>query len=94
MWDDVAGHLALSYHCVAPDLPGFGRSKILGEYTRLLDGLARFVEQFRVTADIQLPVDLVAHDFGGPFAFVWAVRNPSAVRRIIAVNTLFFSDYR
>jgi haloalkane dehalogenase len=36
----------------------------------------------------------VAHDFGGPFAFAWAVKHPDAVRRMVAINTLFFSDYR
>src|SRR3954454_13868842 len=56
--------------------------------------LAQFVDQLRIAADIQPPLDLVAHDFGGPFAFAWAVRNPNAVRRMVAINTLFFRDYR
>ncbi len=94
MWEDVAGRLAASCHCFAPDLPGFGRSEIPRAYTRSLDGLARFVEELRVAAGLQPPIDFVAHDFGGPFAFAWAVRNPSAVRRMVAINTLFFSDYR
>src|SRR4051794_7663308 len=94
MWDDVAGRLASNFRCCAPDLPGFGLSEIPREYIRSLDGLARFVEQFRVAAEIQPSLDLVAHDFGGPFAFAWAIRNPNAVRRMVAINTVFFSDYR
>src|SRR5215204_5030240 len=94
MWEDVAGHLASCFHCAAPDLPGFGHSEIPREYSHSLDGLAQFIEQFQVAAGIQPPIDLVAHDFGGPFAFAWAIRNPSAVRRIVAINTAFFSDYR
>jgi haloalkane dehalogenase len=94
MWEDVAGRLASSCHCLAPDLPGFGRSEVPREYTRSLDGLARFVEALRVAANLRPPIDFVAHDFGGPFAFAWAVRNPSAVRRMVAINTLFSSDYR
>ena len=94
MWDDVAGRLASSFRCCAPDLPGFGLSEIPREYIRSLDGLAQFVEQFRVAAEIQPPLDLVAHDFGGPFAFAWAIRNPNAVRRMVTINTVFFSDYR
>jgi pimeloyl-ACP methyl ester carboxylesterase len=44
-------------------------------------------------ADVKQPIDLVAHDFDGPFGFAWAIRHPDAVRRIVAINTLFFSDY-
>src|SRR3954453_2180297 len=94
MGEDVAAHLESSFHCVAPDLPGFGHSEIPRDYARSLDGMAQFVEQFRVVAGLQPPLDLVAHDFGGPFAFALATRNPSAVRRIVAINTAFFSDYR
>jgi pimeloyl-ACP methyl ester carboxylesterase len=59
-----------------------------------LDGMARFVDQFLLAADIPRPLDLIAHDFGGPFAFAWAVKHPGAVRRMVAINTVFFSDYR
>jgi pimeloyl-ACP methyl ester carboxylesterase len=94
MWNDVAEVLAVNFHCFAPDLPGFGRSEVPSGYKRSLDGMAEFVESFRTAAEIQTPLDVVAHDFGGPFALAWAVKNPSAVRRIVAINTVFFSDYR
>ena len=58
MWEDVAAHLASSFHCVAPDLPGFGHSEIPRDYARSLDGMAPFVEQFRVVAGLQPPLDL------------------------------------
>jgi pimeloyl-ACP methyl ester carboxylesterase len=94
MWDDVASRLGTRFRCVAPDLPGFGRSGVPDGYTPSLDGMAQFVEQFLTAANIPRPLDLVAHDFGGPFAFAWAVKHPESVRRIIALNTVFFSDYR
>ncbi len=94
MWGDIAKTLAGSFKCFAPDLPGFGRSEIPRGYNRSLVGMAEFIEAFRVAAEIPAPLDLVAHDFGGPFALAWAVENPAAVRRMVAINTLFFSDYR
>jgi pimeloyl-ACP methyl ester carboxylesterase len=94
MWEGVAERLGESYRCIAPDLPGFGRSDVPAAFEPSLDGMARFVEQFLTAAAIGTPLDLVAHDFGGPFAFAWAVRHPQAVRRLVAINTLFFSDYR
>jgi pimeloyl-ACP methyl ester carboxylesterase len=93
MWDDVARRLGTRFRCIAPDLPGFGNSSVPGGYSRSLDGMAQFVEQFLTAANVPRPLDLVAHDFGGPFAFAWAVKHPDAVRRIVALNTVFFSDY-
>jgi haloalkane dehalogenase len=94
MWDGVADALAPRFRCIAPDLPGFGRSAVPARYDRSLQGMADFMEAFRNAAVVQGPLDLVAHDFGGPFALAWAIRHPDAVRRIVVINTVFFSDYR
>ena len=94
MWEGIAERLAAHYCCIAPDLPGFGHSEVPTNFERSLDGLAQFVEQLLDAATTERPVDVVAHDFGGPFAFAWAVKHREAVRRIVAINTLFFSDYR
>jgi haloalkane dehalogenase len=93
MWDYVAQRLGDRFTCFAVDLPGFGHSEIPRDYERSLDGLARFVETFRIAARIESPVNLVAHDFGGIFACAWAVRNPAAVKSAVVINAVFFSDY-
>jgi pimeloyl-ACP methyl ester carboxylesterase len=93
MWNDVASRLGARFRCIAPDLPGFGHSEVPDGYAPSLDGMAQFVEQFLTAANITRPLDLIAHDFGGPFAFAWAVKHPDAVRRLVAINTVFFSDY-
>jgi pimeloyl-ACP methyl ester carboxylesterase len=94
MWQGMAERLGAHCRCIAPDLPGFGHSQVPSGYHPTLDGMAQFVEQFLTAADVQRPIDLIAHDFGGPFAFAWAVKHPAAVRRLVAINTVFFSDYR
>ena len=94
MWEEVAQRLGRTCRCVAPDLPGFGHSEAPAGYQPSLDGMADFVEQFLLAAAIESPIDLIAHDFGGPFAFAWAVKHPGSVRRMVAINTVFFSDYR
>jgi pimeloyl-ACP methyl ester carboxylesterase len=94
MWEGVADRLRERYRCIAPDLPGFGHSEVPTSFQPSLDGMAQFVEQFLGAAAIERPIDLIAHDFGGPFAFAWAVKHPDAVRRLVAINTVFFSDYR
>jgi pimeloyl-ACP methyl ester carboxylesterase len=94
MWEGVAERLGSCYRCIAPDLPGFGHSDVPSGFEPSLDGMAQFVEQFLIAAGVAPPLDLIAHDFGGPFAFAWAVKHPNAVRRLVAINTVFFSDYR
>src|SRR5208283_5024659 len=79
MWEGVAGRLAARFHCIALDLPGFGRSEAPPALAPSLDGMAAFVERFRQSAEIGEPLDLVAHDFGGLFALAWAIRHPDKV---------------
>src|SRR5262249_6795201 len=93
MWEGLAKRLASRLRCIAPDLPGFGHSEVPTDYEPSLEGMAHFIEQLLRAADVKPPVDLIAHDFGGRFAFAWAIKHPSCVRRIVATNTAFFSDY-
>ena len=94
MWEGVAAALAAQFHCLAPDLPGFGHSEVPAGFAPSLAGMAEFVEALREAAGINAPLDLAAHDFGGPFALAWALRHPEQVRRIVLINTVFFADYR
>jgi pimeloyl-ACP methyl ester carboxylesterase len=94
MWEGIADRLVGRCQCIAPDLPGFGHSEVPSGFHPSLDGMAEFVEQFLVAAHVARPLDLITHDFGGPFGFAWAVKHPQAVRRLVAINTVFFSDYR
>ncbi len=94
MWEAVARDLAADYRCVAPDLPGFGKSELPRDFSPSLQAMARFVEAFRAAANLGAPVDIVMHDFGGPFGLAWAIENPDKVRRMVVIDTVFFSDYR
>jgi pimeloyl-ACP methyl ester carboxylesterase len=94
LWLDLIARLKDSFRCVAPDLPGFGRSGVPEGFECSLDGLAGFVEQFVNEAGLPTPLDLVVHDFGGIFGLAWAVRHAARVRRIVVMNTVFHTDYR
>jgi pimeloyl-ACP methyl ester carboxylesterase len=43
---------------------------------------------------ITQPLNLVVHDLGGPYGLAWAVKHPQKVKRLVIMNTVFFSDYR
>lgn len=94
LWDDVIGPMSERHRCLAPDLPGFGRSEAPRDFDGALETLGAWVDDLVVSLGIALPLDLVVHDFGGLFGIAWAVRHPDKVRRIAILNTMFFPDYR
>lgn len=93
MWDAVIDHLGEGYHAIAPDMPGMGRSSTPADFDFSLEAEAQFVEDLIDALDIDLPVHLVAHDFGAHYGLAWAVRHPERVRTMTVTNTSFFTDY-
>lgn len=94
IWSGVIAHLRGQHRCIAPDLPGFGRSTAPSDFDYSLDGMADFVDRLLTTIGIRTQVHLVVHDIGGPFGLAWAVRHPHKVRSFVVMNTVFQSDYR
>jgi len=94
LWDELIELLSPKLRCIAPDLPGFGRSSAPADFDCSLENMARFVDGLVEALGITERMNLVVHDFGGPFGLAWAIRHHWKVRRIVAINTVFFSDYR
>ncbi len=87
VWDGLLERFSESYRCVAPNLRGYEKSSAPAE-----------VEAYRVkhlVADISALIDalggrveaLVAHDWGGAVAWTLAVQRPTAMRRLVIVNS-------
>jgi pimeloyl-ACP methyl ester carboxylesterase len=94
MWSDLIAHLSTGYRCLAPDLPGFGRSIAPRNFDCSLENRANFINDLLEAAGIDVPLNLVVHDHGGPYGLAWAVKYPQKVKRIVITNTLFHSTYR
>ncbi|MGE5321827.1 MAG: alpha/beta fold hydrolase [Actinomycetota bacterium] len=94
MWQGVVGNMASHFRCIAPDLPGFGRSQLPENFDFQLEDMAAFIGDLISALKISEPLNLVVHDFGGPYGLAWAVKHPSRVRRLAIMNTIFFSDYK
>ncbi|MEN2978295.1 alpha/beta fold hydrolase [Tistrella bauzanensis] len=86
-WKGMMGRFAADYRCVAPDLRGFGESDAPAE-----------VEAYRakhVVGDIKgliealgvAKVILVAHDWGGAAAWLFAMSFPQMIERLIILNS-------
>ncbi len=80
--------------CLAPDLPGFGRTSTRADYLYTLDHMADFVPDLLSALGVREPVHLVVHDAGGFFGLATVAKHPQLIRRLIVLNTCFFSDYR
>ena len=86
VWDELLLHFADRYRCVAPNLRGFEQSSSPHE-----------VEAYRakhLVADIAALIDqlggpveaLVAHDWGGAVAWLFAVQQAHLLKRLVIVN--------
>ena len=88
LWRKVMPPLLEAGHrCVAPDLPGFGRSdkpSELGWYSfdRHTDAVASLFEELDLSR-----VTLVVHDWGGMIGLRIAAEHPDLVARLVVMDT-------
>jgi pimeloyl-ACP methyl ester carboxylesterase len=87
MWRKLIGALAASHRVLAVDLRGFGWTAAPpGGYDPLV--FARDIEALLDALEIDEPVDLAGHDWGGWTSFMLALQRPERVRRLLALNIL------
>jgi len=82
------------YRCIAPDLPGFGRSDKPTElgwysYDQHTAAVAALFEEL----DIR-DATVVVHDWGGPIGLRIAVEQPERVGRIVILDTGLFTGHQ
>ena len=95
IWEAVICRLRPQFWCIAPDLPGFGRSSVPRDFDFSFENLEHFLDRLVEGIPMSLPLNLVTHDFGGAVGMAWAVQHPEKVRRIVVINHPFFvADYR
>src|SRR5947199_3944283 len=83
--------LEAGYRCIAPDLPGFGRSDKPVElewysYDRHTAAVAPLLEELDVR-----DATIVVHDWGGPIGLRLAVEHPDRIARMVILDTGLFT---
>ena len=83
--------LNAGFRCIAPDLPGFGRSDKPVDfewytYDRHVASVAPLLEQL----DLR-DATIVVHDWGGPVGLRLAVEHPDRIARIVIMDTGLFT---
>src|SRR5215212_7621702 len=94
IWRGVSEGLQANYRCLAPDLPGFGRSGAPVDFDCALPHLAQFIDNLIDALGIREPLNLVGYDIGATYGLAWAVTHPAKVHRLAILNANFFSDYK
>lgn len=84
-WEAVATRLADRFHCIAPDLRGYGLSDKPAGVEAYSVG-AMLPDLFALIDHIGAPVNLAAHDWGAALAYVAAAARPDLVRRFAVMN--------
>ena len=90
-WNKIIPSLTEKYSIIAPDLRG------LGDTSRSLEGYekANIAEDIRTLVHDHLKTDayyLIAHDWGGPVAFVLASEHPDHVKKLVMLDTAVPGD--
>jgi pimeloyl-ACP methyl ester carboxylesterase len=92
-WRDLLNRVGEFSRAVAPDMPGFGAADKPEGFDYTSQGYARHLGGIVDRLGIDL-VHLVMHDFGGPWALVWAASHPEAFASATLINSGVLLDYR
>ena len=85
MWRELIGPLARERRVIAPDLRGFGWTDAPpGGYDP--EVFARDLGALLDALEVEVPVDLIGHDWGGWTGFMLCLRHPERVRRFLALS--------
>lgn len=93
-WSGVVDELVDGFHCIAPDLPGFGESE-KPPVSRYAYGIPAFTEAI---ADLYAGLGLgraalIGHALGGAVALTVAARHPELVSRLVLVDAVCYEAH-
>ena len=82
------------FRCIAPDLPGFGRSDKPVDvawytYERHTQSVAALFSDLKLN-----DATIVVHDWGGPIGLRLAVEQPDRIGRMVVLDTALFTGYQ
>jgi pimeloyl-ACP methyl ester carboxylesterase len=77
------------FRAIAPDHIGMGRSDkpARGDYPHTVGRRVADLTAFVDALDLDQPLSLVVHDWGGPIGLSWAVENLDRVEKVVVLNT-------
>ena len=92
--DVISSIASLGCRVIAPAMPGFGGTHDLPKAEFSMAGYGRWIADLLVALEVDEPVVLVGHSFGGGVAIRFAHDHPKLVRSIVLVNSVGGSSWR
>lgn len=89
---NLVGALSDRYRCIVPDHIGCGLSDKPSDdhYSYTLEQRVADLDALLAHLDLDQPLSLVVHDWGGMIGFAWAAAQPERVARCVVLNTAAF----
>ena len=92
MWDELVKSLKKTHRVIVPDLPGFGKSGLPADGSKLsIDLYAEFIATLATKAKLKKFV-LLGHSMGGYAALYFAEKHPDQLRGFGLVNSHCYAD--
>jgi pimeloyl-ACP methyl ester carboxylesterase len=87
MFRELIPVLALEYHVIAPDLPGFGQTTAMPgvQFNYTFDNVASVIDAFTVAKGMDRYA-MYVFDYGAPVGWRLAVKNPQKITAIVSQN--------
>lgn len=82
---DLIPLLSMSYHILAPDLPGFGLTVVPADFKYTFDSMAHIVDAWLRKLNVT-SYAVYIFDYGAPVGLRLALKNPNHVKAIISQN--------
>jgi haloalkane dehalogenase len=81
-----------NFRCIVPDHIGCGLSDKPGDerYDYRLKSRIEDLDTLISKLELEQPLTLVVHDWGGMIGFAWAVQQPDSIARTVVLNTAAF----
>ena len=81
-----------NYRCIVPDHLGCGLSDKPddSQYDYRLKSRVEDITNLIEHLNLQAPLSLIVHDWGGMIGFTWAVNHPEQVEKLVVLNTAAF----
>src|SRR5437868_5599699 len=97
-WASLIRLLKGNFRCIAPDLPGYGRTgttiPLPLNYVYSVDAQVSFVDTLLAKLNVQDKITLVVHDIGGIMGVPWAARNTQRLANVIFTNTVAYPNFK
>jgi haloalkane dehalogenase len=89
---NLAKELRATHRVIVPDHIGCGLSDKPDDaaYEYTLKSRVDDLDKLMGHLDVQEPITLVVHDWGGMIGFAWASRHPEKIKNIVVLNTAAF----